>query len=356
MAENDPENHLTIVLYETPPAERDYLSRALAEQVPQARAHFTEEPLTPERVAQPGTVITDRAVVDIISVFVHSQVTAEALEHFPALRMIATRSTGYDHIDLAACAARGIVVSNVPHYGENTVAEHTFALILDLSRNLHRAYLRTASGNFSLEGLQGFDLKGKTIGVVGAGSIGLHVIRIARAFGMRVLAYDVRPNALLAEVLDFRYVPLDELLRESDIVTLHTPALPSTYHLINRERLSTMKRGALLINTARGALVDTEALLWALDAGILGGAGLDVLEGEELISEEGALIARGDRAATEDQLRTILRNNLLLRRPDVVITPHIAFDSREALERILDTSVANIAAFVAGKPQNVVHG
>jgi D-lactate dehydrogenase len=267
------------------------------------------------------------------------------------VRFIATRSTGFDHIDLAACRARKILVSNVPAYGEHTVAEHTFALILALSRNVHKAYVRTVKGDFSLEGLQGFDLKGKTIGVVGAGRIGLHVIKMAKGFGMEVLAYDVHKNPFLSQVLDFCYVPLPELLRESDIVSLHLPDSPATHHLMNRDRFRLMKRGSLLINTARGGLVDTHALVGALDAGILGGAGLDVLEGEELVKEERQLL---EKDFSKERLITALKNHILLHRENVVITPHIAFDSREALQRILDTTVANLSGFLDGAPMNLV--
>ena len=289
---------------------------------------------------------------EVVSIFVHSRVTSELLDQMPKLKLLATRSTGYDHIDLAACTARGVVVSNVPVYGTNTVAEHTFGLILALSRNIHKAYVRTVRGDFSLRGLIGFDLKDKTLGVVGAGNIGMHVIRIARGFGMRVMAHDVRPNPLLAEVLGFDYASLEALLRESDIVSLHAPLTSDNYHLINRQTLAMMKRGALLINTARGGLVDTDALIWALDQGVLAGAGLDVLEGEELIQEEKQLLAA---SAAEEKLRAVLRQHLLLRREDVVVTPHIAFYSHEALARIVDTTVENIHGYLAGRPRNVVN-
>lgn len=338
---------LTIACYDVTPQERAYLEQRLTERLPGATVFWHSEPLTAATAGAESERVTH------LCVFIHSRVDAAALERFPALRGVATRSTGFDHIDLATCEARGIAVSTVPRYGENTVAEHTFALILDLSRNVHKAYARTAAGNFSLEGLMGFDLKGRTLGVIGVGSIGLHVIRIARAFGMRVVAYDVRPSPLMAEVLDFTYASLEDTLAQADIVTLHAPSVPSTYHLINHERLRLMKRGALLINTARGSLVDTEALLRALDEGILAGAGLDVLEGEELITEDQALLARSEQQATEEQLRTVLRANALLRRPDVVITPHIAFYSQEALHRILDTTVENLGAMADGAPQNL---
>lgn len=292
------------------------------------------------------------ADVSIISVFIRSAVNRAIIQRLPRLRFIATRSTGFDHIDLEACSERGILVANVPYYGENTVAEHTFGLILSLSRKIHQAYLRTSQGNFSLEGLRGFDLKGKTLGVIGAGHIGLHVIRIAKGFGMRVVAFDVRQDRLISEVLGFDYLPLKELLGQSDVVTLHAPLNVHTHHMINRDTLQAAKRGALLINTARGGLVDTDALIWALDEGILSGAGLDVIEGEELMEEEVQLLRT---PAAEEKLRMLLRQHVLLRREDVVMTPHMAFDSWEAMERIVDTTVANIRSFMAGSPQNVVN-
>ncbi len=288
---------------------------------------------------------------DVLAVFIGTKVSRKTLEVLPRVRLILTMSTGYDHIDLEACRERGITVCNVPHYGENTVAEHTFALILSLSRKLHAAYFQGLRGEYHIGSLRGFDLYGKTIGVVGAGSIGLHVIRIARGFGMRVLAYDARPQRLLADVLGFTYTDLDTLLADSDIVTLHVPATPATHHLINRETLSKMKRGALLINTARGSVVDTEALLWALEEGILGGAGLDVIEGEEYITDETALLKM---PVAEQTLRQLVQAHLLLRRENVVFTPHIAFNSQEAVQRILDVTLENLKAFLQGAPQNVV--
>jgi len=296
--------------------------------------------------------VQDYEDADVLSIFVHSQVTREAIERMPNLRLIATRSTGFDQIDLQACNERHIPVSNVPRYGENTVAEHTFGLMLALSRKIHKAYQRTIAGDFSLDALEGFDLKGKTLGVVGAGSIGLHVIRIAKGFGMHVIAFDVRPNPLIAEVLGFEYVSLDYLLSHADIITLHAPYSPATHHLINADSIKLIKRGALLINTARGGLVDTDALIEALDNGTLAGAGLDVLEGEEFIEEEERVL-RSPEAG--EKMRMILRQHILLRRPDVVVTPHMAFFSREAEERILETTVENIESFFNGRPINVVN-
>ncbi len=331
---------MEIAFYEVEDWERE----RLRSELPGHDLRFYRESLT----AANASLAT---MAEVVSVFIRSQVDAQVLAQLPRLRLLATRSTGYDHVDLPACVEKGVAVSNVPFYGENTVAEHTFGLILALSRNLLKAYVRTSRGDFDLAGLEGFDIKGKTLGVVGAGSIGLHVIRIAKGFGMQVLAYDVRENHLLAEVLAFQYLPLEELFARSDVVTLHTPYLPATYHLVDREALAKFKRGALLINTARGGLVDTDALIWALDEGILAGAGLDVLEGEEVVREDRELLLQPQ---AEDKLRMVLRRHILLQRDKVVITPHIAFYSREALERIEDTTAANIRAFLAGQPQNLV--
>ncbi len=329
-----------IVVVEVQPGELDYLQQHLPEAESYLDCPLDQCPVEQYRDAE------------IVSVFVHSMVTRAVLDQMPRLRFVAARSTGYDHIDLEACNERGIPVSNVPRYGENTVAEHTFGLILSLSRKIYRAYQRTIAGDFSLQGLEGFDIKGKTLGVVGAGSIGLHVIRTARGFGMNVIAYDVKPNPLIAEVLDFEYVSLDDLFSRADIISLHAPYTPATHHMINKDSIRRLKRGALLINTARGGLVDTEALIEALDEGILAGAGLDVLEGEELVEEEERLLNTPEAA---ENLRMLIRRHILLRRPDVLITPHMAFYSREATERIMQTTISNIHAFLSGAPTNVVN-
>jgi len=335
---------MSIYFYETNVSEQRYLSIHL----PDENLHFSVDSLT---TAGQARKIADDA--EIVSPFVHSRLGAEIIESLPHLKMIATRSTGFDHINVPSAESRAISVCNVPTYGENTVAEHTFALILALSRNLHKAYVRTLAGNFSLDGLEGFDLKGKTLGVVGVGHIGEYVMRIAKGFGMKLLAYDPVQDMTKADHFDFSYTTLEDLLSRSDIVTLHAPGDAGTRHMIGAHNIGQFKRGALLINTARGELVDTEALLTALDQGILKGAGLDVLEGEEVFSEEKQLLL--NPKATEESLRQALRNRSLLQRPDLVITPHIAFDSAEAVQRILDTTIANIQAFRRGAPQNKVH-
>jgi len=293
----------------------------------------------------------EAADVDVVSIFIYSTVDGTVLDKMSNVKLIATRSTGYDHVDATACAERGITVCNVPRYGENTVAEHAFGLILALSRKLKAAITRTNLLDFSLAGLRGFDLKDKTLGIVGAGAIGLHTIRIGRGFGMRVLAYDVYRQTILAEVLGFEYVPLETLLAESDVISLHVPLLPDTYHLINKQTIQLIKKGALLINTARGPVVDTEALVLALDEGILSGAGLDVLEGEETIKEEAQLLSE---SLPVEKLRAVVRSYALLHRDNVIITPHVAFYSMEAEHRIIDTTIENIDRFVDGEPVNVV--
>ncbi len=330
-----------IVFFEVTPTEREFLRKS-----PLARF----KPTYFEGKSQDAESSVLRSA-EMVSVFIYSTLRAETLKRMPKLKMIATRSTGFEHIDLAYCRKHGIVVSNVPFYGENTVAEHTFALILALSRKVHQAYFRTIRGDFSFEGLEGFDLKDKTLGIIGTGHIGIHAARIAKGFGMKVMAYDVKQNNFLAETLGFKYVSLDYLLANSDIITLHAPYNPKTHHMINRSNIRKIKRGALLINTARGALVETEALTWALDQGILAGAGLDVLEGEELIKEERQILSKDFSVG---RLKTLLQNHILLNRENVVITPHIAFNSREAFARILETTTANISAFLAGHPENVV--
>jgi D-lactate dehydrogenase len=330
---------------------KDWEKAYLTERLPEDETHFEAAVLSAPGASlhYSGGLQVEPAPGDwdALSVFIYSHVTRQVLEGLPNLKLIATRSTGFDHIDLDACRSRGIAVSNVPSYGENTVAEHTMALLLMMARKVHQSVLQVRSGHVDLAELTGFDLQGKTIGVVGAGHIGLHVIRIARGFGMRVLAYDVRREAFLADLLGFEYATMDRLLAESDIVTLHCPLTEKTHHLLGREQFSRMKRGALLINTSRGGLVDTDALVEALESGRLSGAGLDVLEGEELIKEEKQLL---QQPVDVERLRTAVRNRVLLSRDDVVFTPHNAFNSREALIRILEVTLANLEAFRAGQP------
>ncbi|MBI2647891.1 MAG: hydroxyacid dehydrogenase [Candidatus Wildermuthbacteria bacterium] len=291
---------------------------------------------------------------EILSVFVDSVLDGETLARMPLLKHIAARSTGIDHIDGAYCRTKGITISSVPSYGEYTVAEYTFALLLCLSRKIYDAYDRIReTGKFSQEGLRGFDLKGKTLGVVGCGKIGRHVASIARRFEMNVLIADpASASQEFAREIGGQVVPFEDLLGQSDIVTLHVPYADSTHHLVNERTIGLMKRGAYLINTSRGGVVETGALVKALKDGQIGGAGLDVLEEEGAIRDELDILIRGNEH--EYDLKTVLANHILFDMPNVVITPHNAFNTAEALQRIVDTTVQNIRAFIAGTPLNLV--
>jgi D-lactate dehydrogenase len=289
---------------------------------------------------------------DVISTFIYSELSAPALGQFRDLKFIATRSTGFDHIDVGYCRGNGIAISNVPTYGQNTVAEHAFALILAIARRIPDAVQRTRSGHFSQRGLQGFDLKGKTLGVVGTGDIGKSVIKIANGFGMNVLAFDVKPDQEAASKMSFQYTDMDSLLSEADIITLHVPGIEKTQDLISEPQFDRMKQGAILINTARGFVVNVQALLKALSKGKVAAAGLDVLPEEPIIREEAELL----RSTYEgkDNLQVLLADHLLTDLPNVIITPHIAFNTREATERLLSVTIDNIVAFINGHPQNLV--
>lgn len=305
---------------------------------------FVPEPL------KPGMVQHQDA--DVITTFIYSEMGPEVIDQFADLKLIATRSTGFEHIDSRRCQERDIAICNVPVYGSNTVAEHVFALLLTLSHRMLEATDRAQRGHFSPFGLQGFDLVGKTFGVIGTGGIGRNVIRIARGFDMKVIAFDVYPNEKAAEELGFTYVGQDELLANADIVSLHVPSMPSTHHLIRGETIAKMKDGAVILNVSRGDLIETGALIAALTTGKLAGAGLDVLPDEPMIREEAQLI--NSILGNEDELKTLVANHILLRMRNVVVTPHSAFNTKEAVDRIVGTTVDNITAFLAGAPQNVV--
>ena len=321
-------------------------SKQIREVFPKFQLTVLPEPLNEETVAA-----ADDA--EVVSVFVSSCLTEHVLDQMPNLKLITTRSTGFDHIDMNACKKRGILVCNVPTYGENTVAEHAFALILALSRKIFQSFERTEKMNFDRKGLQGFDLYGKTLGVIGTGNIGRHAIRIGRGFSMNVLAYDVKKDPRLAAELSFLYADsLQDLLSRSDVITIHVPYIAPTHHMINKENVKDIKLGAILINTSRGAIVETEALLWALEKKILSGAGLDVLEEENDTYEHIQLLSEG--FPKNKDIATILRNHILVDRDDVIITPHNAFNSVEAARRIFDTNASNILAFIDGRPLNVV--
>ena len=227
----------------------------------------------------------------VLCTFIESPIGEAEMNRFPSLKFIATRSTGFDHIDLAVAKARGITVVNVPFYGENTVAEFAFALLLSLSRRISEASASVKAGGFSPAGLRGFDLAGKTIGVIGCGHIGMHMIKMANGFSMKVLGFDTHPDESIAHANNFTYASLPDLLAQSDIITIHVPYNAHTHHLLNKENMDAIKKGAYLINTARGAIVETEALVDTLKNGTLAGAGLDVLEEEGDLADETVLLS-----------------------------------------------------------------
>ncbi len=333
---------MKIAFFEIEEWEKPYLQEKLSGH----ELIFSEHPLTEE-------TIEEAKDAEILSVFIYSEAKKEILEHFPHLTMITTRSTGWDHIDTAYCKEKNIVVCSVPEYGTHTVAEHTFALLLAISRRLLPSLERAKRGDFTLEGLRGFDLYQKTLGIVGVGNIGKSIIQIANGFGMDVIAYARKPDMELAQKLGFMYVDMDHLLATSDIITLHVPLTPETTHLINKDNIHKLKKGAVILNTARGGLIETEAIVVGLEEGILKAVGLDVLEEEVMIKEEKQLLSRHFLDKTED-MRTQLLNHVLLDRDEVLVTPHNAFNSTEALQRILDVTVENVVDFINQKQQNVV--
>jgi len=315
------------------------------------RASFlaTHLPANLELHFQPARLTLDTAALadghEVVCAFINDDLSAPVLERLAAggTRLIALRSAGYNHVDLPAAQRLGISVVRVPAYSPHAVAEHAVALILALNRQLHRAYNRTRDGDFSLHGLTGFDLVGKTVGIVGTGQIGATFAKIMSGFGCKLLAYDPYPNPQV-EALGAQYVSLEALLAQAQIISLHCPLTPDTKHLINARSLATMQRGAMLINTGRGALVDTPALSEALKSGQLGYLGLDVYEEEALLFFED----RSDHPLQDDVLARLLTF------PNVIVTAHQAFLTHEALGAIAQTTLDNIQAWADGAAQNLV--
>lgn len=288
----------------------------------------------------------------IITVFVNSIVDQQVIDLFPNLKLIITRSTGFDHIDIEYAATKGITVCNIPNYGSRTVAEFTFALILGLSRKVFWAIEQVKLKNeWNTSDFERFNLEGKTIGIIGTGRIGLNVAQIAKGMGMKIVATDSFPNNTKAVEIGFEYVPLKDLLAQSDVITLHVPANPGTHHLINTENVLQIKNGAILINTSRGDVADPEALLFGLDQGILQGVGLDVLEAEHDLKDEQRMFTSSKSSET---IQTLLENHILMYHPRVIITPHIAFNATEARRDIIAITHMNIKQFLAGAPVNII--
>ena len=331
---------------------------------------FFERAFPDRDIAFEGTLTGVGDDAEIVSVFMNSKVDREFVAAHPRLKMVCTRSNSTDHLDLDALRERGVAVSNVGNYSETSVAEHTFALILALTRRLREVMAATKSPKrFSYEETRGIDLCGRTIGIIGMGHIGQRVASLARAFQMKVVACDVETPEDVARTLQFEFVTLDELLARADIITLHATLSSRTYHILNRDTFARCKPGAIVINTARGALIDTTALRDALDSGAVGGAGLDVLQDERVLRDTASHIItddiirhlRSDAVASEAhdaervrELEDLMLADAVLQRKNVVFTPHVAFNSVEAVARRNQFTVENIAAYFSGKPINQV--
>ncbi len=305
-----------ITFFETTPEEQRYFSERLQKHTLQ----FVQEPLTEQTVGA-------YTHIDAACIFINSKITAAVVEQLPKLKIVTTRSTGFDHIDSKACQERSVKVCSVPDYGIYTVAEFTFTLLLALVRNVksiltdNTSYQKVASTEFV-----GRELFGKTLGIIGTGKIGLHVATLAKGFGMHILAYDVIKNEEKAQSIGFSYVSLDHLLSHADVITLHVPLLPSTQHLINKKMLSTIKKGVYLINTSRGGVVETDAILEGLQNHIFSGVGLDVYE-EEKTLQNPAAAAKIKKLVAHER---------------VIVSPHIAYCTEEALRRILETTAIHL--------------
>lgn len=282
---------------------------------------------------------------EIISTFVYSRLGRDLLSKFPNLKMISTRSTGYNNVDLDYCREKGIKVANVVGYGEITVAEFAVGVLLNLTRKIRTAQRKLKHGIVNVEEDIGIDLYGKTVGVIGTGAIGRHFARLIKAFGCKVLAYDLYPNKALEEEGTCKYTDLETIYKESDIIGLNCPATKENYHLINADTIKKMKDGVFIVNTARGELIDTAALYDSLVSGKVAGAGLDVLDYEDVILKNDIDIAKNK---DKDFIFYSLVNQKLVQLENAIVTPHIAFNSIEANLRILNTSMKHVIDFING--------
>jgi D-lactate dehydrogenase len=328
---------MRIAVFSTKSYDRRFLEAANAGR---HRLDFHEARLSVETLPLLGDA-------DAVCLFVNDDASSTVVDGLAraGVRLVALRSAGYNNVDLAAAARHGIAVGRVPAYSPHAVAEHTVALILTLNRKTHRAYNRVREGNFALDGLMGFDLAGKTVGVVGTGRIGAVFAGIMLGFGCRVLAHDPNPDRRLTEA-GVAYVGFDDLLAASDIVTLQCPLTPATHHLIDDDAIRRMKPGTMLINTSRGAVVDTRAVIRGLKSGRIGSLGLDVYEEEaDLFFED-----LSERIIPDDVFARLLTF------PNVLVTGHQAFFTQEAIAAIAEVTIANVSAFEdAGAPRHPVH-
>lgn len=302
------------------------------EDVPRVRERFKESTILPANLQEEG-VLEQCRNTEVLSCFIYSKFMKENLASLPALKLLCTRSVGYNHIDLEECTRRSITVCNVPDYGSHVIAEHVFALLLGTLRHIHEGDQRVEGGVFDYRGLRGMALRGKTIGIVGTGKIGRRVAQIAHGLGMKILATDQCRTMELVDLLGVQYVPFETLLSESDIVTLHVPLRKETEHMINEKTIAAMRDGVILVNTARGEIIDSAALLKALQSGKIAHALLDVLEHE----------------------KDFEWNKELIEHPNVVTTPHIAFYADDSMRNMYEDCFHSIEQWLAGvQPEHIV--
>lgn len=332
-----------IIIYDASPIDKQQISEGLKDTDHQW--HYVDEPINLDNVDPEA---------EVVSVFVSSNLTAKLMKRMPKLKLVAARSTGFDNVDLGYAQEHDIVVENVPTYGENTVAEYAFSLLLAVTRKLVPTITETERGTFNSSQHVGLDLQGLTFGIVGLGHIGRHAAMIARGFGMEVIAYDVHHDEDFAAQHQVEYVSFDDVLAHSDVLSLHAPMTPSNYHLINEHTIAQMKEGAILINTARGELVENRALIMALQSGRLYGAGLDTIEGEKFLDRNHLIEAISDESTPTTSYEHATENYALLHMPNVVVTEHSAFNTAQAIQRINGTTVQNMIDFWYGKTPNVV--
>lgn len=289
---------------------------------------------------------------EVVSCFTTSRIGEDVLKKFPNLKLLALRSVGFNHIDIEYCKNNGIVVTNTPNYGNMTVAEFAFALLLNVTRKVSLAANDLKNGIVEAKHTIGAELFGKTIGIVGLGAIGAEMARLSYGFGLKVLGYDLKKRDILSEKYAVSYVDFDTLIEKSDFISIHTPLSKENYHMFNADVFKRIKQGAVIVNTGRGEIIDTQALYNALVEGKISGAGLDVLESEETLTDSDYLVDVG-RMNVNSLQKTVL-NNSLMKLNNVIITPHIAYDTKEAIERILIFTMSNIFAFENGIEQNRV--
>ncbi len=314
------------------------LKKDLREKMEELELDFYDKPLDEINVKE----FKD---LDIIIIHAKSKINSNVIEELKNVKLIITRTTGTDHIDILSCEKRGILVANCPIYASITVAEHTIALMFALARRLRIAIDKSKTLDFSKNGLLGIDLFGKVIGIIGTGRIGSEIARIAYGIGMEILAYDICPSEELIKKYKVKYVDVETLLKNSDVIIVMLPYYSKTHHFINKENIQLIKDDAILINTARGPIVDTEALIWALKKNKLkGGVALDVFEGERVLLQLKEILSESD--FNQEEYEKALKTLVLLKWPNIIFTPHVAYYTKEAMVRVIDWVVKNIYDFL----------